>query len=117
LQSIVDYTRSPASTGSPAIDPLFTCSAITNEAGVSDYAYYWTSTTHMSYMGSGSSAVYISFGRAIGYWNSVWQDVHGAGAQRSDAKVVSASSVPYANGPQGDAVRTYNFVRCVRGGI
>ena len=32
LQSIVDYTRSPDTTHSPAIDPLFNCTTITNEA-------------------------------------------------------------------------------------
>ena len=31
LQSIVDYTRSPNTTSSAAIDPIFTCSQITNE--------------------------------------------------------------------------------------
>ena len=40
-------------------------------------------------------------------------DVHGAGAQRSDPKVVGT---PMFRGPQGDAVRSGNFVRCVRGG-
>ena len=30
LQSIVDYTRSPDTTSSAAIDPLFSASAITN---------------------------------------------------------------------------------------
>ena len=33
LQSIIDYTRSPDTTQSAAIDPLFTCTGITNEAG------------------------------------------------------------------------------------
>ena len=33
LQSIIDYTRSPDTTQSAAIDPLFTCTQITNEAG------------------------------------------------------------------------------------
>ena len=32
LQSIVDYTRSPDTTHSPAIDPIFNCTTITNEA-------------------------------------------------------------------------------------
>ena len=37
LQSIIDYTRSPDTTQSAAIDPLFTCTGITNEAGQPDY--------------------------------------------------------------------------------
>ena len=32
LQSIVDYTHSPDTTRSPAIDPVFDCTTITNEA-------------------------------------------------------------------------------------
>jgi len=39
-------------------------------------------------------------------------DVHGAGAQRSDAKVGNGKF----HGPQGDAVRSNNYVICVRGG-
>src|SRR4030066_733772 len=48
LQSIVDYTRSPSTNGSAAIDPLFNCTQITNEAGEADYPFYWTSTTFCS---------------------------------------------------------------------
>ena len=39
LQSIVDYTRSPAYTSSAAIDSKFTATSITNENGQTDYAY------------------------------------------------------------------------------
>ena len=42
LQSIVDYTRSPDTTHSPAIDPVFTCTTITNEVGQADYPFYWS---------------------------------------------------------------------------
>ena len=47
--------------------------------------------------------------------NNQWIDVHGAGAQRSDPKDSSAAA-QYAStghGPQGDAVRGNNYVRCV----
>jgi hypothetical protein len=117
LQSIIDYTRSPATTGSAAIDPLFDCAPITNEAGDPDYPFYWTSTTHSSQMPSnGPSAAYVCFGRAMGYMIQLggWIDVHGAGAQRSDPKVGNPDDWPYGHGPQGDAVRIYNYVRCVR---
>ena len=67
LQAIVDYTRSPDTTSSAAINPLFTCSAITNEAGTQDYPFYWTNTTHISSDGTGAAAIYIAFGRAMGY--------------------------------------------------
>jgi hypothetical protein len=117
LQSIVDYTRSPDTTSSAAIDPLFTCTQVTNEAGQADYPYYWSGTTHASANGMGSAAVYIAFGRAMGYMNSSWVDVHGAGAQRSDPKTGDPAEYSRGRGPQGDAVHINNFVRMVRGGV
>ena len=116
LQSIIDYSRSPSTTNSAAIDPLFTCTQITNEAGVADYPCYWSSTTHKSYMFDqiGTSAAYVAFGRAMGYMNGAWLDVHGAGAQRSDPKTGDPADYPTGHGPQGDAIRIYNYVRLVR---
>jgi len=116
LESIVDYSRSPDTTGSAAIDPVFNCTSITNEAGQADYPFYWSSTTHVKSNGMGDAAAYVSFGRAMGYWLGRWQDVHGAGAQRSDPKTGDPSDFPYGHGPQGDAIRIYNYVRCVRDG-
>lgn len=119
LQSIVDYARSPSTTESAAIDSMFSVTSIVNEAGQIDYPCYWSSTTHVSYHGDqeGGSAVYFAFGRAMGYMNGRWMDVHGAGAQRSDLKTGNPEDYPYGRGPQGDAIRIYNYVRCVRGGI
>lgn len=116
LQSLIDYTRSPVTSNSAAIDSLFTCSRIKNELGESDYPYYWTSTTHASWNKSrqGASAVYLSFGRAMGYLHNKWTDVHGAGAQRSDPKTGNPDDYPKGFGPQGDAIRIYNYVRLVR---
>lgn len=114
LQSIVDYTRSPGTTNSAAIDPLFNCTQIINEAGFPDYGYYWSSTTHSNWSNvAGGFAAYLSFGRAMGYMGS-WQDVHGAGAQRSDPKIGNPEDFPTGHGPQGDAIRILNYVRCVR---
>ncbi len=108
LQSIVDYTRRPA------IAPVFELS--------DPAAYFWTSTTHLE-GGRASAAVYIAFGPALGYWRQPWSrgevrlmDVHGAGAQRSDPKSGDPARFPYGRGPQGDDIRIYNYVRCVRGG-
>ena len=114
LQSLVDYSRSPDVTGSAAIDPIFGCTAITNEAGGDDFPWYWSSTTHAASNGTGGAAAYVAFGRATGYWMGQWQDVHGAGAQRSDPKVGDPSDYPEGHGPQGDAIRIFNHVRCVR---
>ena len=115
LQSILDYSRSPDTTGSAAIDPLFNTSAITNEAGAVDYPYYWSNTTHIGYGDiPGANATYLSFGRAMGYMNGSWMDVHGAGAQRSDPKSGDPADYPTGHGPQGDAIRIYNYVRLVR---
>jgi len=117
LQSILDYTRSPDTTGSAAIDPVFSCTAINDEAGAVDYPFYWTGTTHTNWTGApGKWAAYICFGEALGYMNESWVDVHGAGAQRSDPKYDDGTDYSTGNGPQGDAVRIYNYVRCVRSG-
>jgi hypothetical protein len=112
LHSILDYTRCPDASGSAAIDPLFTCTQITNEGGAADFPFYWASTTHLGRGASASEAVYIASGRALGYLNSTWLDVHGAGAQRSDPKAGAPN--PYGHGPQGDVVRVFNYVRPVR---
>jgi hypothetical protein len=115
LQTIIDYTRSPDTTKSAAIDPIFDCSEITNEAGQKDWGCYWTSSTHPGSRGA-DAATYFAFGRALGCMNGKWMDVHGAGAQRSDPKVGDASRFPQGRGPQGDAIRIDNMVRLVRGG-
>jgi hypothetical protein len=115
LQSLIDYRRSPDTTGGPALDPLFDATGITNEAGQADFAYYWTSTTHANTSTMpGGSAAYLAFGRAMGYMNGHWLDVHGAGAQRSDPKAGDPSNYPTGHGPQGDAIRINNDVRLVR---
>ena len=157
LQSILDYSRSPATTRSAAIDPIFQCMQITNEIGQPDYAYYWTGTTHAGMLG-GNAAVYISFGRASGWMpprgplgapmggpmagpvggppmggppgrggapggggpnapapgSYHFEDVHGAGAQRSDPKMGDPAMFPHGRGPQGDVIRINNFVRLIR---
>lgn len=113
LQSLVDYTRNPETTFSPAIDPLFSLTSIINEAGQTDWGFYWTGTTHESAMG-GERAVYIAFGRALGYMQETWIDIHGAGAQRSDPKSGDPGQYPYGFGPQGDAIRILNYVLLVR---
>ncbi len=121
LQSIVDYTRSPYTTDSAAIDPIFATTSIIDEGGKENYPFYWTSTTHLDGRNPGTAAVYIAFGEALGYMeipsnSGVYQllDVHGAGAQRSDPKIGNPEDYPYGFGPQGDVRRIYNFVRCVR---
>jgi len=116
LQSILDHTRSPDTTASAAIDPVFTATSITNEGGQVDYPFYWTGTTHANWTAdSGRWGAYVAFGRGLGYMMGQWQDVHGAGCQRSDPKEGDPDDFPYGHGPQGDAVRIYNYVRCVRG--
>jgi hypothetical protein len=118
LQSIVDYTRAPAVTGSAAIDPVFTCSVITDEGGAVNYPFYWSSTTHANQR-NGEAAAYVAFGEGLGWMSDPLgtvrlMDVHGAGCQRSDPKTGDASDYPYGRGPQGDVVRIDNLVRLVR---
>ena len=66
LQSLVDYTRSPETTHSAAIDALFNCTTITNGARQLDYPYYWSSTTHAG-LQRADAAMYVAFGRAAGW--------------------------------------------------
>jgi hypothetical protein len=120
LQSIIDYTRSPQKTSSPAIAPVFEVSAIDDEKGGRNYPFYWTSTTLQGVMG-GREAVYVCFGDCYGFFRPPdssgtpqLTDVHGAGAQRSDPKVGDARDFPQGRGPQGDVVRILNYVRMVR---
>lgn len=140
LQSLVDYARSPDTTHSTAINPLFACTGITNEAGQADSPFYWSATTHVGFQGGGA-AMYVAFGRAAGWMSPRgpgkgapggrggfgpgpgtsagayhFVDVHGAGAQRSDPKSGDPALFPHGRGPQGDVIRIANFVRPVRGG-
>ena len=116
LQSLLDYTRSPDTTESAAIDPLFAVTGIVNEAGKADFPAYWSGTTHVSMAANreGAAAVYVSFGRSMGYMDDAWVDAHGAGAQRSDPKSGDPADYPFGHGPQGDAIRIYNHARLVR---
>jgi hypothetical protein len=114
LQSIVEYSRSPKTSNSAALDPVFSVSDMES--------YFWTSTTHLDGP-KPSHAVYIAFGRAMGYFSppnsgqsKALIDVHGAGAQRSDPKSGDPGRYPQGHGPQGDDIRIFNFVRCVAGG-
>ena len=121
LQSLIDYTRSPDTTQSAAIAPIFKVSPIKNEGGKPDYPCYWSNTTHAS-LTRASTAAYVAFGRSLGWMRDrrsgryALMDVHGAGSQRSDPKVGDPSQFPRGRGPQGDVIRIYNHVRCVRGG-
>jgi len=121
LQSIVDYTRAPTVTGTAAIDVTYFDVTETESC-------FWAGTTHCDGPATtyGVWGVYVAFGRAMGYMevppgsgNYQYLDVHGAGAQRGDPKSGDPNDPQwqYGHGPQGDEVRIYNSVRCVRGGI
>lgn len=94
LQSIVDYTSTPDTTGFAALDrEYFFATPIINENGDNDYGVYWSGTEYDK-----NSAVVISFGRDMQFINNYWIDLNGAGSQRKDLK----------------NVKNRNFVRCVR---
>ncbi len=169
LQSIVDYTRSPLSSISAAIYPMFNISVIKAESGEDDYPFFWSSTTHEnSGTTQGGAGIYVAFGRSLGNMSNStgmgqrsggheqrphgqgggqgmgqgggqrqqgqgggqgmgqgggqrqrsqgpnWVDIHGAGSQRSDPKAGDPSIYANGHGPQGDAIRIYNYVRLVR---
>jgi hypothetical protein len=120
LHSILDYSRSPSTSNSAAIDPIFTCTVIIDEGNEDNYPFYWSSSTHTN-MQNGAWGAYVCFGEALGFmadpfppFDVTLLDVHGAGAQRSDPKTGSADDYPEGHGPQGDVVRIDNFVRLVR---
>jgi hypothetical protein len=115
LQSIVDYARVPARA------PAFEITRLPD----GEYPFFWTSTTHLDGPPGrqGGAAVYVAFGRALGWMQFPpgrgefqLMDVHGAGAQRSDPKMGDPARFPHGRGPQGDVIRIYNYVRCVRDG-
>lgn len=114
LQSIVDYSRSPQTNGTAAIDTVFKTTAIKDPQGKRQFPYFWTSTTHLDGRNPYSSAVYFAFGAAQGKMHNRLMDVHGAGSQRSDPKTGNASGYPQYFGPQGDVRSVFNYVRCVR---
>ncbi len=114
LHSIVDYTRTPDTDGTAAIDPVFSSTSITNELGQKDWPFYWTSTTLATWNAKGDKAVFVAFGRALGYMNNTWVNIHGAGAEKSDFKSGDPANYPTGHGPQNGAVRIFNYVRCVR---
>jgi hypothetical protein len=45
-KSILDYSRSPDTNSSAAINPILNVTSFTNEGGKIDYPWYWSSTTH-----------------------------------------------------------------------
>jgi hypothetical protein len=114
LQSIVDYSRSLKATNSAAIDPLFTCSAITNPDGTKNYPYFWSATTLLDGPQPGNQAAYVCFGIATAKMGDRIIDAHGAGAVRSDPKSDGAGEYPRYFGPQGDMQVVFNHVRSVR---
>ena len=80
-----------------AIDDVFTSTPMTNEAGESDYGYYWTSTSANFTSGEPYYyAWYVAFGRAV---NDEGLDFHGAGAVRFDTKT--------EDGPDGEGGERY----------
>jgi len=113
LQSLVDYSRVPA------INLIFQITELSN----GEYPFFWTSTSHLDGPPErlASAAVYLSFGRALGWMQMPpgrgpyrLEDVHGAGAQRSDPKSGDPAAFPHGRGPQGDVIRIFNYVRPVR---
>ena len=120
LQVIVDYARAPDATNpaqqGPAIDPIFDLTETES--------FCWAGTTLLEAPPSQgvSHGVYVCFGQGLGWMeippfsgNYVLQNVHGAGSQRSDPKSGDPAQYPHGLGPQGDVVRIFNYVRCVRG--
>ena len=109
LQSIIDYDKAPNATNAskrgPAIDDIFEISE--------EESWFWSSSTLGDNLSEG---IYLCFGRGLSAWtnNGEQIDAHGAGAMRGDPKSGNPASYSGGRGPQGDEVRIYNYVRCVR---
>jgi len=114
LQSIVDYSKSLQTTGTPAIDNLFKLTPIKDPNGEKNYGYYWSSTTHQDGHNPASNASYVSFGEAKGEMFGSLLDVHGCGAVRSDPKSGDVEIYPTYFGPQGDLRYVFNYTIAVR---
>ncbi len=95
LQTLVDYRRYD-----PAIDTAYFSQK--DKRG-----WFWSSTTHGDDV---RMADYVCFGECTSVDG---EDVHGAGAQRSDPKSGNPSRWG-ARGGQRDETRIYNYARCVR---
>ncbi len=107
--------RSPQTSNSPAINPIFETTEILDpDRNSGHYPFFWTSTTHLDGANPYASAVYIAFGEGQGEMNGNLMDVHGAGCQRSDPKNGNKDDYPQYFGPQGDVRYVYNYLRCVR---
>ena len=105
LQSIVDYSRAPDTTQSPALDPLFQCTPITNEDGKRDWPYYWSATTHGGFQG-GAAAMYVAFGRAAGWMSA--RAMAGGPPQRRGPGGPPGGMPPGAAAP-GEAGGAYHY--------
>ena len=108
LQSLVDYTQSPDTTQLPAINAVFHCTTITNEAHQADYPFYWSATTHASLMGGGA-AMYVAFGRAAG-WMSPRAFAGGPPERRGDFGPGPGPDGPPDAGPPGGNAGDYHYV-------
>jgi hypothetical protein len=103
LQSILDYNRSPDTTSSAAIDPVFDCTSIKNEQGKTDWPFYWSGTTHVGFSGGGA-AVYVAFGRASG-WMSGFPGSGGGSPNRGRFGKGPPPGAPGAGAPSSGGYR------------
>ncbi|MBT3200595.1 MAG: DUF1566 domain-containing protein [Phycisphaerales bacterium] len=110
LQTIIDYRWAPDATDRSkrraAISPVFKLTATES--------WFWSGTTHIE----NAYGYYVCFGQGFSAWKirGKQMNAHGAGCVRSDPKAGDPKQWSEGHGPQGDEVRIYNYVRCVRGG-
>jgi hypothetical protein len=93
------------------ISPCCTClvteviltwlAGITNEAGEAGYPSFRTGTTHATWNGMGTALVCISFGKAMGFKDGGWQDVHGGGLPAAATQRPPNRRTIHGPGPTG----------------
>ncbi len=110
LQTIVDYRFAP-----DAVDPRNRRAAIDSILKLTaTESWFWSGTTHIENGGG----YYVCFGQGLSARKIRGKKInaHGAGCVRSDPKSGDPKQWPNGKGPQGDEIRIYNYVRCVRAG-
>ena len=108
LQSIVDYTRSPDTTQSPAIDPVFHCTTITNEVRQADYPFYWSERRTPGSVAARRRCMWRLAGRRAGCQPRGMAG--GPPERRGDSAPGPGFRGPPGAGPPGEQVGDYHYV-------
>ena len=95
LQSIVDYTRSPDTTGSAAISPVFT--ATDHQRSGPERLPLLLDRDDPCQLGRlGAAGAYVAFGRGLGYMNGAWVMSTARAASAATPRAATLTIIPPA---------------------